>query len=342
VFGIAGGWEAFDVTEVVRAWVRKGRRGAGASAAAREVAIKKSNVSDSEVSGRKGADIAESTSGDVSGHGGITGGPGVDGIYVLDVSIDSVFVQSDIPRQAIDELTGDATAAPLFRAVDIDVDPENDRGPLLVVFSKDVSGPTRPKSRTSYRFQQRKHDLQDFINHEPATDAAAAAEENRQSSSSLLGHVSQAGNTLARTSKVSFSLKNVTKSDNSRELFLPRDVPYTGEHQEAATRLRRDANKKKRNSCRRRAMYVDFQEINWHQWIIAPPGYMVRVSFCSHIHSKMPLLVYILCLSSSVIQKNPLNPLSRYLPNFYLIFFPWSDGVVEGFETLHYEKNQCN
>ena len=31
-----------------------------------------------------------------------------------------------------------------------------------------------------------------------------------------------------------------------------------------------------RNSCRRRPMYVDFSDIHWDNWIIAPKGYQVR------------------------------------------------------------------
>ncbi|ELU11381.1 hypothetical protein CAPTEDRAFT_35187, partial [Capitella teleta] len=30
---------------------------------------------------------------------------------------------------------------------------------------------------------------------------------------------------------------------------------------------------RRRNSCQRRPMYVDFRSINWHKWIIAPKGY---------------------------------------------------------------------
>ena len=34
--------------------------------------------------------------------------------------------------------------------------------------------------------------------------------------------------------------------------------------------------KRRRNMCRRRPMYVNFEDINWHTWIIAPKGFQVR------------------------------------------------------------------
>ena len=31
--------------------------------------------------------------------------------------------------------------------------------------------------------------------------------------------------------------------------------------------------KSKKRLCQRRELYVDFSMIEWHQWIVAPPGY---------------------------------------------------------------------
>jgi hypothetical protein len=36
-------------------------------------------------------------------------------------------------------------------------------------------------------------------------------------------------------------------------------------------------SRRRRNSCRRKALYVRFSDLNWHNWIIAPEGYMVSV-----------------------------------------------------------------
>ncbi|XP_041363934.1 bone morphogenetic protein 10-like [Gigantopelta aegis] len=33
------------------------------------------------------------------------------------------------------------------------------------------------------------------------------------------------------------------------------------------------SKKNRRNSCRRKPMYVNFQDINWHEWILIPTGY---------------------------------------------------------------------
>ena len=40
---------------------------------------------------------------------------------------------------------------------------------------------------------------------------------------------------------------------------------------------RRGGRKSRRRSCRRRPMYVDFTEVGWDDWIIAPPGYHAYV-----------------------------------------------------------------
>ena len=45
-------------------------------------------------------------------------------------------------------------------------------------------------------------------------------------------------------------------------------------------RTKRNKNKRKKNRggkkrkhCKRRSLYVDFQEVGWNDWIVAPPGY---------------------------------------------------------------------
>ena len=49
------------------------------------------------------------------------------------------------------------------------------------------------------------------------------------------------------------------------------DTKWRGKRAKARKR-----RKRRRNMCRRRPMYVNFEDINWHTWIIAPKGFQVR------------------------------------------------------------------
>ena len=162
-----------------------------------------------------------------------------DGIHVLEVSIDSVFQ---------DERRGGSVLA-----LDIDVDPEHNEGPLLVVFSRDNSLHLR-------------HEMQDMIHHEPVTDELAGISDLSGSSATDAKDTNTNGDrSLSRTERATVLKRQ------SRERFLPAGLSVKPEV--PLSRVRRD--KRKRNSCRRKKMYVDFQDINWDQWIIAPQGYMV-------------------------------------------------------------------
>ena len=46
----------------------------------------------------------------------------------------------------------------------------------------------------------------------------------------------------------------------------------------APHRIVKRSKKNRRNSCRRKPMYVNFQDINWHEWILIPTGYQVGLS----------------------------------------------------------------
>ena len=178
-----------------------------------------------------------------------------DGIHVLEVSIDSVFHSS----------RGRGSVVPM----DIDVDPEHNEGPLLVVFSRDTSSHLQLE-------------LQDLISHEPPTDeepediselsdlSTAATEETNTSSD----------RSLSRTERVA----RLTRP--TRDLFLPAADVSGVKPEVPLRRVRRD--KRKRNSCRRGKMYVDFRGINWDQWIIAPQGYMVS-GYCERKERKVCL-----------------------------------------------------
>jgi len=46
----------------------------------------------------------------------------------------------------------------------------------------------------------------------------------------------------------------------------------------AATELQARRGKRQRNTCRRRPLYVDFSEIHYDTWIVAPNGYEVGIT----------------------------------------------------------------
>jgi len=52
--------------------------------------------------------------------------------------------------------------------------------------------------------------------------------------------------------------------------------PVTSHHRKRKRSTRR-GRKSRRSACRRRQMYVDFAEVEWDDWIIAPPGYHAYV-----------------------------------------------------------------
>jgi hypothetical protein len=59
------------------------------------------------------------------------------------------------------------------------------------------------------------------------------------------------------------------------------DASPSVEHQRARKRVRRARKRRtRRNICRRKPMYVNFEDIHWDQWIIEPKGYQVSFNAC--------------------------------------------------------------
>lgn len=208
VYGHASGWEAFDVTEVIKHRVESGSRSKTPDPGPPAPEVPERTV-ENEVE-EEGPD---------------------DGVQVLEVSIATVF-QPGHRTPATD--------------MDIDVDPEHDQGPLLVVFSRDT-----------HRHRQR--ELQALIGHEPESEDLEATSVEHAPGTGPANDFSAVRK--YRDTRAMVARSNLTDGPDVEE----NDVPLR--------RFRRE--KRKRNSCRRTPLYVDFQEINWHQWIIAPPGYQV-------------------------------------------------------------------
>ena len=78
------------------------------------------------------------------------------------------------------------------------------------------------------------------------------------------------------------------------------------------TRTRRAAEKKhkrkgRRDNCRRQSLYVDFSDVGWNDWIVAPPGY--HAYYC-HGECPFPLPDHLNTTNHAIVQTlvNSVNP----------------------------------
>ena len=107
------------------------------------------------------------------------------------------------------------------------------------------------------------------------------------------------------------------------------------------------SRKKKQNYCKRQELYVDFSDVGWNDWIVAPPGY--NAYFCHGNCDMFPLPEYINTTNHAIVQslvhsKNPkavplpccvpteLTPISMlYLDEYEKVVLKnYQDMVVEG------------
>nr|CAG4641760.1 EOG090X07KO [Eurycercus lamellatus] len=80
----------------------------------------------------------------------------------------------------------------------------------------------------------------------------------------------------------------------------------------ARSRSKRAAEKKhkrkgKRDNCRRQSLYVDFSDVGWNDWIVAPPGY--HAYYC-HGECPFPLPEHLNTTNHAIVQTlvNSVNP----------------------------------
>ncbi|XP_037072989.1 bone morphogenetic protein 2-A-like [Pollicipes pollicipes] len=78
-------------------------------------------------------------------------------------------------------------------------------------------------------------------------------------------------------------------------------VTYTDDGR-PRTRVRRRAGSPKRrsNECERRRLYVDFADVGWDNWIVAPPGY--DAYFCHGECSQFPLPAHLNATNHAIVQ----------------------------------------
>lgn len=81
-----------------------------------------------------------------------------------------------------------------------------------------------------------------------------------------------------KTGDASSSIVLFTYSDDGHNPVKTRDAKTLSRHYRSAQaqaqkRRKNHRNKnRKRNLCQRHAMFVDFQDVGWNDWIVAPPG----------------------------------------------------------------------
>ena len=107
------------------------------------------------------------------------------------------------------------------------------------------------------------------------------------------------------------------------------------------------SRKKKQQYCRRQDLYVDFSDVGWNDWIVAPPGY--HAYYCHGNCDMFPLPEYINTTNHAIVQslvhsKNPkavplpccvpteLTPISMlYLDEYEKVVLKnYQDMVVQG------------
>ncbi len=75
-----------------------------------------------------------------------------------------------------------------------------------------------------------------------------------------------------------------TYSDDGVHKRKTRDAKTLSRHYRAAVQERRNKKKhrnknRKRNLCAKHKMFVDFTDVGWNDWIVAPPGMQMLLDF---------------------------------------------------------------
>lgn len=103
------------------------------------------------------------------------------------------------------------------------------------------------------------------------------------------------------------------ESDEHWSQWQPRLVTYSRDSSSSTkiSRARRSTRKHRRkgrkDNCRRHALYVDFSDVGWNDWIVAPPGY--DAFFC-HGECPYPLADHLNSTNHAIVQTivNSVNP----------------------------------
>ncbi|KAJ8415441.1 hypothetical protein AAFF_G00424210 [Aldrovandia affinis] len=159
-----------------------------------------------------------------------------DTTHRLEVHIASLGAEAGTRRSVVgDEAGGDRT---IEGDMEIDVSPEAKHKPLMIVFSDDQSGDHRGDKR----------EINEMIGHE---SAGTGLHENLDLR--LNGLWAGAGE------------EDEDEQDEEALMQMRSNLIY-----DTASRIRRNA---KGNQCKKTSLYVEFKDIGWENWILAPTGY---------------------------------------------------------------------
>ncbi|XP_071778351.2 bone morphogenetic protein 10 [Centroberyx gerrardi] len=138
---------------------------------------------------------------------------------------------------------GDGDGGPPKGDMKIDTSPEEKHKPLLIVFSDDQSGDHRDDRR----------ELNEMIHHE--TSDMVLQDNLGMGLNGLWGELEREGE----------EGEEVEEPDEEALIQMRSNLIY-----DTASRIRRNA---KGNHCKKQSLFVEFKDIGWDSWILAPTGY---------------------------------------------------------------------
>lgn len=155
--------------------------------------------------------------------------------------------------------------------VDVDTK-QDDHGPLLVVFSND--------KRRRKGEQRELHEL--FVHSDLNEDTMEDYDDGDDDNAKYGGEIEYQKYHQRR--RYRRDVHRQTLSENytrniyaSKTFFEPNQNETTVNGSKRSRTKRRTRQKERHYTCRRKPLYVNFEDINWHTWIIAPEGYEVRI-----------------------------------------------------------------
>lgn len=113
-------------------------------------------------------------------------------------------------------------------------------------------------------------------------------------------HLNQTPNQQGRHVRVSRSLHPGEDWDQLRPLLVT--FGHDGKGHPLMRREKRSAKqrgRKRNRNCRRHALYVDFSDVGWNDWIVAPPGYQ---AFYCHGECPFPLADHLNSTNHAIVQ----------------------------------------
>ncbi|XP_013396300.1 bone morphogenetic protein 4 [Lingula anatina] len=106
--------------------------------------------------------------------------------------------------------------------------------------------------------------------------------------------------------------RSINGDDSTWQAQRPLLVTYSDDTRSKRTkregkRRSRSHKRKSKEQCRRHALYVDFKDVGWDDWIVAPPGYQ---AFYCHGDCPFPLADHLNSTNHAIVQTlvNSVNP----------------------------------